>query len=475
MGEAEEGELPEGWTKHYSNSWKKHYYFNSKTGKQSWEPPPPEPKDAGKKSSNPFGESDEEDEAEGTTRVVGAAGLAALGKREAAEEERAAAEKRARAGGDDEPVCNPNEDTPEIGVLRDTEVKKLLDQLRSISKRSAMITKDPGNALTRFLFVARLDPSKEQPDPLIPVSDSTDPNLHRELLKAGMSPEESEEACRKMMDAAQEAAQVIVDFKKKSTRNAASFIPEVEEREWANRQVQIKWKDRQLVINREHYNKLLNLYTQAGSDPRMFRVRLFCLLQRYESIGGTGYQASAPKAVFDCLREEFGVDHECFASPMNCTLPSWGSAFKDTDCFFGSHGSFFDLNNRNWSAGGSFEANPPFVEESMQMMCDCIHQVLQENEERNVKTSFVVVVPCWTDERAHETMRESRFCKRVMILEKSQHSYKSGAQHTSLQQYHDAGFRTTVFVLQNSQGAREWPVTTGVMKKLQECFHKWQE
>ncbi|MGB1597754.1 MAG: hypothetical protein ACPIOQ_33680 [Promethearchaeia archaeon] len=35
-----EGEsLPEGWSKHWSNSWKKHYWFNSKTGKQSWEHP----------------------------------------------------------------------------------------------------------------------------------------------------------------------------------------------------------------------------------------------------------------------------------------------------------------------------------------------------------------------------------------------------------------------------------------------------
>jgi serine/threonine protein kinase len=31
--------LPPGWTKHWSNSWQKHYWFNSKTGKQSWEHP----------------------------------------------------------------------------------------------------------------------------------------------------------------------------------------------------------------------------------------------------------------------------------------------------------------------------------------------------------------------------------------------------------------------------------------------------
>uniref|UniRef100_A0A7S0E0P7 WW domain-containing protein n=1 Tax=Hanusia phi TaxID=3032 RepID=A0A7S0E0P7_9CRYP len=34
-----EESLPPGWSKHWSNTWKKHYWFNSKTGEQSWEPP----------------------------------------------------------------------------------------------------------------------------------------------------------------------------------------------------------------------------------------------------------------------------------------------------------------------------------------------------------------------------------------------------------------------------------------------------
>ena len=33
-----------------------------------------------------------------------------------------------------------------------------------------------------------------------------------------------------------------------------------------------------------------------------------------------------------------------------------------------------------------------------------------------------------------EFLQESRFCKRHLVLEKSQHSYKAGAQHSSLQQ-----------------------------------------
>ncbi|KAJ1487832.1 hypothetical protein T484DRAFT_1785320 [Baffinella frigidus] len=35
----DEKPLPEGWTKNWSNTWKKNYYFNGKTGKQIWDHP----------------------------------------------------------------------------------------------------------------------------------------------------------------------------------------------------------------------------------------------------------------------------------------------------------------------------------------------------------------------------------------------------------------------------------------------------
>ena len=37
-----------------------------------------------------------------------------------------------------------------------------------------------------------------------------------------------------------------------------------------------------------------------------------------------------PEVAFDVLRDNFGVTHECFASPLNNYLPSFCSAFPDT-------------------------------------------------------------------------------------------------------------------------------------------------
>jgi len=459
-------ELPEGWTKHFSNSWKRHYYFNSKTGKQSWEHPNKMGVGSDSETTPKF------DTSEGDHKRKGAPSMDMIVKHP----RQSIGNQQMLAPGE-----MSQEDTPEIAVLRDKQVKSLLSTVRQLCSRSNSISKEPGNALTRFFFLSNLVPKHgEKEDPLIPSNAGVDSCLHRELLKAGMDPSESESTCKQLSEAATEAAKTIWEARTQNRRRVESYIPEVTEKELQNRQIQIMWRDTMLVINRDHYLKVKRMYDEQGNDPQLFLVRLFCLLQRYESIGGAGYQAAIPSSAFKTLQENFGVAHECFASPLNSTLPSFGSAFFDTDMFFGSRGSFFDINRwtdrgrLDFFKGGSFEANPPFVEESMQLMSETIEVVLQKTEEHSLPASFIVIVPAWTDERAHEIMRESRFCQKLIVLEKSQHSYRSGTQHNSIQQYHDAGFRTSIFFLQNTQGAQKWPVTSRAIESLQEAFKKWQ-
>ena len=42
------------------------------------------------------------------------------------------------------------------------------------------------------------------------------------------------------------------------------------------------------------------------------------------------------------------------------------------------------------------------------------------------------------------------------------------------QQYHDAGFKTSVFFLQNRKGAEKWPVTEARVMKVIDAFRKWE-
>ncbi len=73
------------------------------------------------------------------------------------------------------------------------------------------------------------------------------------------------------------------------------------------------------------------------------------------------------------LYSQFGVRHECFASPLNRNfdVPRFSSLFPDTDRFFGSTGSFFQLPLDS----GSYEVNPPFDWYSVVQCIDRIGEV----------------------------------------------------------------------------------------------------
>jgi hypothetical protein len=50
---------------------------------------------------------------------------------------------------------------------------------------------------------------------------------------------------------------------------------------------------------------------------------IYCLLTRYDTIAGEGYQAALPALPFEVLQRRLGVTCECFASPLNSTLPRY--------------------------------------------------------------------------------------------------------------------------------------------------------
>ena len=67
--------------------------------------------------------------------------------------------------------------------------------------------------------------------------------------------------------------------------------------------------------------------------------RVLALLLRYSTLQGSGYQAAIGPPVWRVLRARLGVGFECFASPLNCHLPRYCSAFPDVDAPFGSAGA----------------------------------------------------------------------------------------------------------------------------------------
>ena len=133
--------------------------------------------------------------------------------------------------------------------------------------------------------------------------------------------------------------------------------------------------------------KLLNLY--RGKN---FKRDVEILCYRYETlnlVARSSMQISASDDIYS-KRIKDGYTVECFASPFNCHLPIYFSAFPDIDMLFGSSGSFFD-NGYDFLKLKSYKCavDPPYQNEAIQKAIELILKVKQG--------TYDFVLPAWTD------------------------------------------------------------------------------
>mmetsp|Transcript_23081 Transcript_23081/g.34184 ORF Transcript_23081/g.34184 Transcript_23081/m.34184 type:complete len:679 (+) Transcript_23081:1-2037(+) len=173
-------------------------------------------------------------------------------------------------------------------------------------------------------------------------------------------------------------------------------------------------------IYKTHFDVLERSYKKQTSsdDPAVshFLTRLFVLLCRHELLGDVKHrcQATIPTIVQNVMTTQFGVAHECFASPLSNSLASFNTfLFSDVCKFFGSLGSFFDFVPME----GSYLVNPPFVGPSLKQMFDHIFRVLQHSNNDKSALSFLVVIRGPNPILNH--VKRSHFCRRIVALEDS--------------------------------------------------------
>jgi phosphorylated CTD-interacting factor 1 len=202
-------------------------------------------------------------------------------------------------------------------------------------------------------------------------------------------------------------------------------------------------------------------------ESEAFNACVARLLLRYEACAGSegaALQSALPPAAFAVLTDALGVEMECFASPLNCHYARYCSAFPDVDARFGSRGSFFDF----WPASGSFEANPPFVEELVRDMAAHIDRLLRA---ARGPLSFCVFLPDWQDAEGNMALARSPFLRGTALAEPQRHSYMCGKQHsvpTHGERVYTAVHATRVFVLQNEAGLAKWTPTPERLAALRE-------
>jgi phosphorylated CTD-interacting factor 1 len=303
-------------------------------------------------------------------------------------------------------------------------------------------------------------------DPLLPSKAPVDEHqLPKELVEAGLSQSAAMHVSSTLSQLSQRAARRVgkIALSPQTGRNVRKINSNEE-------QVQLVYQTTSLFLSEDHYRKLSNLWELNVCDKNMNKDdNIFCMLNRYEILNGAspGFQMALPEDVFDVLSKFWGVNHECFASPLNCYFPSFCSLFKDTDKCFGSKGSFFDFHPTE----GSFEANPPFVEDSMTANVKHIEKILAASDSA---LSFVIIVPGWDDEscESFQLTKKSKFLREHLTFHKRDHYYKNGMQHRAQASdvYQPSSCSTFVFFMQNDKGAARWPISAQGLHALRKAF-----
>lgn len=361
------------------------------------------------------------------------------------------------------------EDTPKMAVARKREVLWLKEVLLDNTKMCALIQKEPGNALARFLFSSSLLVARQHSrDPLLPAQVSYDASILAELRKAGVDLRRAREICRKLCQASGNCVDRLVWI-----GTDTSAAEEAVHFNMCGDDVEVSWGEERERLSAQHLGEMRRLYqkhTPADTELVDFARRVFCLLRRYDAVGGPTYQCSVTREVFGVLRDDFGVAKECFASPLNRNAEVFWSAFPDTDRFFGSNGSFFDAMATPLVAeGGGFYANPPFVEEYIERLCACVLTMLAWS----VPVTFAIVLPVWDDCAGYSWLASSRFTQVHLVLLPGQHMYMDSRQHVErvkADKRHVAKFSSACFILQNELGRQQMPVDEGKKRRLRESF-----
>ncbi|KAJ3294008.1 mRNA (2'-O-methyladenosine-N(6)-)-methyltransferase [Rhizoclosmatium sp. JEL0117] len=314
----------------------------------------------------------------------------------------------------------------------------------------------PIQAFERWIFNAQSSASaKQRKDPLLPFNILTEENLVGDLVRAGISEKDSKTIVKELGKESTSCVQELLDLEAKLQKDGAEEEQVVITHHATSVDVTFG-KNSFCKLSPQHYTKLQYLFKKYSEKPESeFPKALLALLLRYKSLLGHGFQAALSNVSFNVLNREFGVDFECFASPLNSRWGRHCSAFLDTDAAFGSLGDFFGF--KPWE--GSFQVNPPFVRPIMEKAARHVIELLDRAQTAKKALSFVVIIPGWEECECWGLLKGSSYLKGITLLPGDHHGFLDGAQHQRQDKYRPSPYPTGIFFVQTEAGSEKWPVT----------------
>lgn len=194
----------------------------------------------------------------------------------------------------------------------------------------------------------------------------------------------------------------------------------------------IVFKDFRLTLSKKRLDILFSKFSDIHSDSENALDYIAAMVIRYQCILPRGQHWNIPGAWYKNMYDNYNVRIEGFASPINSQLleveystqnpespVSFCSLFYDTDKYFGSLGSAFDLKPADVE-GKSLTMNPPYVLEIMDNTSELIQKLLS-----NSKTRIVFNVPDWTDTEYYSRSMDSKYLKFEAKLEPGKHYHEN--------------------------------------------------
>ena len=163
------------------------------------------------------------------------------------------------------------------------------------------------------------------------------------------------------------------------------------------------------------YNINLNnkLYKHLESrfilPKKQLDEKIFCLLIRYKTFMGNSHQFAMETKFKDILRNEYGINFECFASSINVYYDKYCSLFYDIEKDFGSYGSFYLMKYER----GFFIANPPYENEMLKLMVEKFIASCKESKE---PLSISFGLPNWGKYDIFEAMEIVKKAKETKFI-----------------------------------------------------------
>ena len=117
---------------------------------------------------------------------------------------------------------------------------------------------------------------------------------------------------------------------------------------------------------------------------------IWAIIFRYQLLGSNNHQLAVLPEIMDKMNIDYNLNFECFASSINTMHKNYCSIYYDLEKYFGSVGSFFNME----PIKGTFGFNPPYQKDIIELGIHKIFNYLQLNE----NLIFIITIPIWDSE-----------------------------------------------------------------------------